>query len=177
VYGIAQQSGGTVRIQSQDRGDIAQGTTVEIWLPVSDEPLAPQLSYAPSDSLVNIAHGENILVVEDDQDVRRFIAESLSTFGYEVRVSHDGHAGLNALSDRCPDLLIVDFAMPGINGAEMAMRARAQYADLPIVFVTGYADMDAVERVSGSNFLLRKPFEVAALANVVRHALVQQTQH
>jgi CheY-like chemotaxis protein len=94
-----------------------------------------------------------------------------------VRVTHDGNAGLDALSDRCPDLLIVDFAMPGINGAEMARRARAQYADLPIVFVTGYADMDAIERVSGSNFLLRKPFEVAALANVVRHALVRQPQH
>jgi PAS domain S-box-containing protein len=176
VYGIAQQSGGTVRIRSQDRGD-DHGTTVEIWLPVSDVPLAAQLRYAGEDSLVNIAHGESILVVEDDRDVRQFISECLHTFGYEVRESEDGYAGIDALNSRCPDLLIVDFAMPGINGAEVATRAREQHADLPIIFVTGYADMDAVERVSGSKFLLRKPFEVAALANVVRHALSEQVRH
>jgi len=109
--------------------------------------------------------------VEDDRDVRRFIVDCLHTFGYEVRESQDGHTGLEEMRSAQPDLLIVDFAMPGINGADMATQVRAQHADLPIIFVTGYADMDAVERVDGTKFLLRKPFEVSALANVVKHAL------
>ena len=67
--------------------------------------------------------------------------------------------------------------MPGINGAEMATRVRAQDANLPIIFVTGYADMDAVERVSGAKFLLRKPFKVGALADVVRNALATRVMH
>jgi len=167
VYGIAQRSGGTVRITSQ----LHRGTTVDMWLPVAAGIQTQQPSYDVSDSLHDIAHGESILVVEDDRDVRRFIVECLNTFGYQVRESPDGRAGLEALQKERPDLLIVDFAMPGINGAEMATQARAQLADLPIIFVTGYADMDAVERVSGAKFLLRKPFEVNALANVVRHAL------
>jgi signal transduction histidine kinase/CheY-like chemotaxis protein len=167
VYGIAQQSGGTVRITSL----VGKGTTVEIWLPVSEVALQQPGRDDRDDSLLNIARGENILLVEDDQDVRRFIAECLNSFGYRVSESKDGYAGLDALAKARPDLLIVDFAMPGINGAELATQARAQHADLPIIFVTGYADMDAVERVTGSNFLLRKPFEVAALANIVRDAL------
>jgi PAS domain S-box-containing protein len=177
VYGIAQQSGGTVRIHSQERTHPNHGTTVEIWLPVSDVPTERQVRYADNDALTNIARGESILVVEDDCDVRRFIADCLHNFGYDVRESEDGHAGLNELASKRPDLLIVDFAMPGINGAEVATQARAQHADLPIIFVTGYADMDAVERVSGTNFLLRKPFEVAALANAVRHALSNPVHH
>ena len=173
VYGIAQQSGGTVRITSQ----VNRGTTVDIWLPVSTEAIVLSTPYDAAHSLNDIARGESILVVEDDLDVRRFIVESLNTFGYQVSESPDGRAGLEALDGANPDLLIVDFAMPGINGAEMATQVRALRADLPIVFVTGYADMDALERVSGTKFLLRKPFEVSALANVVRHALSLSARH
>jgi CheY-like chemotaxis protein len=136
-----------------------------------------QPRYEAGDSLHDIAHGESILVVEDDRDVRRFIVECLNTFGYQVSESQDGRAGLEALKQAQPDLLIVDFAMPGINGAEMATQVRAERADLPIIFVTGYADMDAVERVTGAKYLLRKPFEVSALADIVRHALSARVQH
>jgi len=167
VYGIAQRSGGTVRITSQ----LIRGTTVDIWLPVASGINVDRPGYDAGDCLDDIAHGESILVVEDDRDVRSFIVECLNTFGYDVRESQDGYTGLEAMRAAQPDLLIVDFAMPGINGAEMAMQVRARHADLPIIFVTGYADMDAVERVDGTKFLLRKPFEVSALANVVKHAL------
>jgi FixJ family two-component response regulator len=71
----------------------------------------------------------------------------------------------------------VDFAMPGMNGAELAHQVRARYEDLPIIFVTGYADMEAVESVTGVKYLLKKPFEVAGLASVVRSALSSPTAH
>jgi len=167
VYGIAQQSGGLAHIHSTP----GKGTTVEIWLPISDSEEQAGARYVNSDPLIDIAHDERIMVVEDDGDVRRFIVECLKTFGYCVSEADSGHVGLDLLQKSRPDLLIVDFAMPGMNGAELAQQVRARYGDLPIIFVTGYADMDAVERVDGAKYLLRKPFEVAGLANIVRNAL------
>lgn len=167
VYGIAQQSGGTAIIHSTP----GKGTTVEIWLPISESGEQAGARYVNSDPLIDIAHDERIVVVEDDGDVRRFIVECLKTFGYKVSEADNGFLGLDLLQQTRPDLLIVDFAMPGMNGAELAHQVRARYSDLPIIFVTGYADMDAVERVAGAKYLLKKPFEVAGLANIVRSAL------
>jgi CheY-like chemotaxis protein len=127
--------------------------------------------------MINVTHEEKIVVVEDDGDVRRFIVECLDTLGYRVRAADNGQLGLELLQQSPPDLLIVDFAMPGMNGAELAQQARSRYSDLPIIFVTGYADMDAVERVAGIKFLLKKPFEVAGLAHIVRNALSSSTTH
>lgn len=71
-----------------------------------------------------------------------------------------------------PDLLLVDFAMPGMTGAELAERARQIKAALPVVFATGYADTSAMAATSGEAVaVLRKPFNVSELEAVVRAAL------
>lgn len=166
VYGIAQQSGGAARLLSTP----GRGTTVELWLPVSDgmpDSVSPHIA-AP---LGEVSTGESILVIEDDTDVRRFITDCLESFGFKVAEACNGHEGLESLARSAPDLLIVDFAMPGLNGAEVANIARQDHPLLPIIFVTGYADMDAVERVAGVKFLLRKPFDVSGLSTIVRDAL------
>jgi len=167
VYGIAEQSGGTAKISS----GLGKGTTVEIWLPVCELVLPhynfPKLSEAPIGSALQ----ETILVVEDDRDVRRFIVECLDTLGYSIMEAANGQQGLDLLRLHAPSLLIVDFAMPGMNGAELATSVRADHHALPIIFVTGYADMDAVDRVPGTTLVLRKPFDMTALANMVRQAL------
>ena len=168
VYGIAQQSGGTARLTSL----LGQGTTVELWLPsaAGETEVAAHtigMGVTPATTL-----GESVLVIEDDQDVRRFMVECLANLGYRVNEADNGYAGLEQLQADTPDLLIVDFAMPGINGAEVATLARERRAALPIIFVTGYADMDAVERVPGPKHLLRKPFDVVGLSDVVKEALV-----
>jgi signal transduction histidine kinase len=173
VYGIAQQSGGSALVKSAP----GKGTTVEIWLPISDSEHQAAARFTSSDPLIDIAHDETIVVVEDDGDVRRFMVECLQAFGYHVSEADNGHVGLDMLQRARPDLLIVDFAMPGMNGAEMAHQVRARYEDLPIIFVTGYADMEAVESVTGVKYLLKKPFEVAGLASVVRSALSSLTAH
>ena len=77
------------------------------------------------------------------------------------------------LKSRRPDILLVDFAMPGMNGAEVAVAARALYPDLPILFASGYADTAAIERVLGEDAaMLRKPFRVddlqGALSSLLR---------
>jgi PAS domain S-box-containing protein len=167
VYGIAKQSGGIARIESQP----GQGTSVQIWLPLAHTDAEDGAHFADEHPLVNTVRDERILLIEDDMDVRRFMSECLDSLGYHVVAAGDGRAGLEMLSKHDFELLIVDFAMPGLNGAQVADEVRRRSLDMPIVFVTGYADMAAIERVRGSKFVLRKPFEVAGLANVVRDAL------
>jgi len=170
VYGIAQQSGGTVRLASCE----GQGTKVEIWLPAA-EPTAA----APADDFRAEADAEaphqRILVVDDDEAVRRFMVESLQSLGYSVDEAPDGEAGLRVLARSSPDLIIVDYAMPGMTGVDVVLRARAVAPGVPIILATGYADMEAVDRVMLTQNVLRKPFRLAELGVAVRKALAPQT--
>lgn len=166
VYGIARQSGGAARIESE----VGRGTTIEIWLPVVG---GIPVEALVADRVETIAKGnhERVLVIDDDPDVRRFIVQCLETLEYEVTQADHGEAGLARLSSDVPQLMIVDFAMPGMNGAEVAAEALRRQPGLPVILVTGYADTEAVERVVGSNSILRKPFKVDDLANAMRKAL------
>jgi signal transduction histidine kinase/DNA-binding response OmpR family regulator len=166
VYGIASQSGGTTRIRSE----VGKGTTIEIWLPlVEGEQAVPIVDGRKGE----VARGqqEKVLVIDDDPDVRRFIVQCLETLDYRVTQADHGEAGLARLATDGPELLIVDFAMPGMNGAEVAAEARRRVPGLPVILVTGYADTHAVERVVGTDSILRKPFKVEDLANSMRKAL------
>ena len=166
VYGIAQQSGGTVRLSSVE----GQGSTVEIWLPAAEATLpAPEDAFA-ADARADGPH-KRILVVDDDADVRRFIVDCLQSLGYSVDEAAEGRSALRRLEETPPDLLIVDYAMPGMTGVDVVMEARASAPALPIIMATGYADMEAVDRVMPPENLLRKPFRLAELATAVRSAL------
>lgn len=167
VYGIADQSGGVARIDSV----MGKGTTVEVWLPVAgalpvrehyQDALGPPLE--PKDT-------GSILVIEDDDQVRQFIVECLEILGYTVEQAENGWFGLEKLRAGKFDLLIVDFLMPGMNGAEVIAAARQFNAHLPIIMATGYADMQAVEKVIDLHAVLRKPFQISDLASSVRLAL------
>lgn len=104
--------------------------------------------------------------------MRRLICDSLDLLGYEVTEAEDGPRGLAALDDVRPDLMLLDFAMPGMNGAEVATIARRGRPGLPIVFASGYAETDAVQKAVGREaVILRKPFDMNELARVVREAL------
>ena len=113
-----------------------------------------------------------VLVVEDDPGVRRFIVDSLQMLGYAVIEACDGRQGLERLSAERPELLIVDFAMPGLNGVEVAAKARGLAPEMPIILATGYADMEAVYKVIDPDHVLRKPFQIDDLERAVRGALV-----
>ena len=170
VYGIAQQSGGTVRLASVE----GRGTTVEVWLPAAEAtPAAPEhLFSAEADAE---APHQRILVVDDDEAVRRFIVECLQSLGYSVDEAADGEAGLRVLQGSPPDLIIVDYAMPGMTGVDVVQRARAVAPGVPIILATGYADMEAVDRVMPTGSVLRKPFRIAELGLAVRQALAPAT--
>ncbi|MGZ9099173.1 MAG: ATP-binding protein [Brevundimonas sp.] len=168
VYGIAQQSGGTVRIHSTE----GLGSAVEIWLPAA-QPAAPVAAEVPgADAMADRPRGR-ILVVDDDAAVRRFIADSLESLGYEVDQAADGEEGLRRMELAAPGLLIVDYAMPGMTGVDMVRKARAATPGLPIILATGYADMAAVDRVLPVEQVLRKPFRLSELAVAVSDAMAR----
>jgi CheY-like chemotaxis protein len=166
VYGMAQQSGGTARVASTP----GEGTTVEIWLRVAAAPArAAQVEQRRGPPLSQT--GARILVVEDDSLVRQSMVESLEALGYLVTPAGDGEAGLRELQRERPHLMITDYLMPGMTGAELVQRASVAYPGLPMIISTGYADMEAVDKVIGDNYVLRKPFELSELANSVDKAL------
>ncbi|HZV83439.1 MAG TPA: ATP-binding protein [Brevundimonas sp.] len=166
VYGIARQSGGTVRIHSVE----GEGSVVEIWLPVTAETAR---SDAPEAHLNLAREGskDRILVVDDDDGVRRFIVECLETLGYEVDQAAGGREALARLNDTCPALLIVDYAMPGLTGVDVIQKVRERFPSQRIILSTGFADMAAVEAVMEPENVLRKPFRIAELAAAVNASL------
>jgi signal transduction histidine kinase/ActR/RegA family two-component response regulator len=168
VYGMAQQSGGGARIQSEP----GQGTTVEIWLRAAGTlDAAPPVRVA---ARAAAARPARILIVEDDDFVRESMVSSLEALGHQVTQAADGAAGLRALEAAAPELLITDYLMPGITGAELMERARALYPELPMIIATGYADMKAIEQALGDGLVLRKPFQLAELALSVERALASR---
>jgi CheY-like chemotaxis protein len=113
----------------------------------------------------------HILVVEDDPDVRRVIVECLSLIGYKVTEAANGAEALTQLRAMKPDLLVVDYAMPDMTGAEVISEARKMIGNVPVILATGYADMAAVERLAGKPKILRKPFDIAQLGDAVSSVL------
>ena len=165
VYGMARQSGGAARILSQP----GAGTTVEIWLPAAHGATALEPATLPV--VPEVRPGARILIVEDDNFVRESMVSSLEAFGHVVTQAADGEAGLRALKRARPDLIITDYLMPGITGAELMLRAREIFPGIPMIIATGYADMHAIDEVLGNDILLRKPFQLAELAVSVERAL------
>jgi CheY-like chemotaxis protein len=112
-----------------------------------------------------------VLVIDDDPDVRGFIAASLEEQGYRVREASDGREGLVKFDRETPELVVLDFIMPGMSGAEVANRIREKRPDQPILFVSGYSETEAVKRIAPDAPLLAKPFRADALQKAVRRAL------
>ncbi len=160
VYGFAQQSGGFVRIQSA--ADV--GTSVRLYLPITE--------HSPSDTTVAPGSaprgdGERVLLVEDDPAVRMLVREVLEELHYEaIEIADPTDAVPLLATDTRIDLMISDVGLPGMNGRELADIARTHRPDLPILFITGYAE-NATLRAGflGTNMtMITKPFTLDSLA-------------
>ncbi len=167
VYGIARQAGGIARISSAP----GKGTTVRLILPRSEtvpDGEADQVHEAADAA----ARPATVLVIDDDNDLRHVLIDALEALGYRAEQAADGPSGLAAIERVRPDLVVLDFAMPGMNGAEVARAAWERWPELPIVFASGYSDTAAIERVAGAGAtLVRKPFRIEELQNVLTGAL------
>ncbi len=165
VYGVVRQAGGEVTIDSK----IGRGTKVTLCLPLAVHGIVKERRHDAA--VTRSVKSEKLLLVDDDDDVRDIVCRVLAELGYDVREAAGGSEALAALSDFNPDLLLVDFAMPNMNGAEVVTAARARNADLKILFLSGHAESAALEAAVGGAPLLRKPFRPAELATAVRSAL------
>jgi CheY-like chemotaxis protein len=112
-----------------------------------------------------------VLVVDDDKLVRRFMSESLRSLQYHVTEAESGAQALATMERERFDLLVVDFAMPGMNGADAARAAQERQPGIKVLMVSGYADSAAVEAALGTARLLRKPFDLAELGSAVAETL------
>jgi CheY-like chemotaxis protein len=172
VYGMARQSGGTARIESS----MGRGTAVMLYFRSAEAGAAAETVAAETGA--GEAKGRrkraSILVIDDDPDVRAFIAATLEEQGYRVREAADGERGLKEATREAPDLVVLDFIMPGLSGAEVASRILAKRPEQPILFVSGYSETEAVKRTAPDAPLLAKPFRADALEKAVRAALAPQ---
>ena len=165
VLGFAKQSNGGVRIDTAEN----QGTSIHIFLPRS--PLPQETDRGPPQGQASKSgRSARVLLVDDDDAVRQVTADMLNELEYQVREAGSAGAAFDILDRQEIDLLILDFAMPGMSGAEVARRVRRRYPTLPIVFVTGYADRAALEDI-GETRTIGKPFDIRELAETVAAAL------
>ena len=159
VYGLAQQSGGGLTIGSAP----GKGTCVTLYLPAGGaettlEAGADRDAPATRDPV-------RVLVVDDDATVREVTAGFLSDLGHDTVEAADGEAALRVLEgDPGVRLMVADFAMPRMTGAELSERARAMRPGLPILLVTGYAEL---AKLAADIPVLHKPYRQADLAEQV----------
>lgn len=166
VYGLATQSGGGVTIDTE----VGKGTTIRVFLPrahvspARESPVTASASAAPEDNLT-------VLIVDDDDAVRAVTAEILVDLGYVVLEAGSGGAALD-LFDQHPDIraVLLDFAMPGMNGGDVARELTGRKSGLPILFATGYADADLLASTT-DDLIVHKPIDRVELARKLAAAL------
>jgi len=171
IYGFARQSGGDVLIRSV----AGHGTEVTLMIPAAIDVLPAQ---AEPGIPVQPGAGEHILIVEDTASVRMFVNELLVDNGYRCTQAADVATALDILeNDPSVDLLLSDVGLPHMNGRELAERARVWRENLPVLFMTGYAE-NAInrQRFLGERMdMVIKPFKLNALLEKVRKMLEGST--
>ncbi len=168
VYGFVKQSGGHITIETEQ----GRGTSVRLLFRRAD----PVSGADPIDQPSALADGsEHILIVEDDPHVRDHLVDQLNSLGYRVSSAPDGARALQLLDAMTDlDLLLTDVVMPGgINGRELADRARQKQPELKILFTSGYSENTLMSRgrLDDGVELLSKPFRRQDLAAKIRKVL------
>jgi CheY-like chemotaxis protein/anti-sigma regulatory factor (Ser/Thr protein kinase) len=167
IYGFARQSGGDVHIRSQ----VGHGTEVTLLLPAG-EALLPQ---APEPiALPDRGAGEHVLVVEDMASVRMFVTDVLVDAGYRCTLAEDADQALDLLArDPSIDIILSDVGLPQMNGRELANLARQQRPEVPILFMTGYAEnaVNLQTFLEARMDMVVKPFRISDLLGRLRALL------
>lgn len=171
VHGFVHQSGGTIRLASS----VGEGTMVRFLLPRSSEPLI----IPPKRPVTAMVRGtENVVLVDDNDDVRETVAEALKSLGYRVTEAASGDAALNLLESRAGefDVVVTDVIMPGqLDGLALGRIVRKRWPKLGVLLTTGFGG-DADNGLDGgaAEFsVLTKPYRKEELARMLRSALVK----
>jgi signal transduction histidine kinase len=171
VYGVARQAGGDARISSTQGG----GTTISLLLREATGAQAPPSPVAAPLASAPPGLAATVLLVDDDEAVRGVVRGGLELRGYKVLDADSGEAAL-ALAGEHPEIAVIDYAMPGMDGAQTAESLRQLMPRLPIILASGHADTAAVERaLGGSATVLRKPFDIAVLSETMTRLLTAES--
>jgi CheY-like chemotaxis protein len=165
-YGIVRQAGGDIHLYSEP----SQGTTVSVYLPAAEDGQGVPATSAtarhapPSGS-------ETILVVEDEPEFREMARRILDSAGYTTLLAADATEALAVVDGRAAelDLILTDVVMPGHSGIELAAQLRATHPEIPLIFMSGYAESIVLGTTEvAPEELLAKPFNQATLLERVR---------
>jgi len=172
VYAIIQQYGGTIRLNSEP----GVGTEFVMFLPRVQQSEQLMLSLPQQASLPPLPRGdETILLVEDEEGVRRMASRMIESLGYHLITAADGEEGVKVAeaSDRKIDLILTDVVMPNLSGPEMIDRLRLSLGHIPHLYVSGFT-MDKLKEHGADEseqLLIRKPYDRETLARRIRSAL------
>ena len=168
VYGIVTQAGGAIAVESAP----GKGTTIRLVLPAV---VTATASGGAPVAKVPVRGRETVLVVEDEQEVRRLIGVGLQAHGYSVLLAASGADALVLMRAHAAevDLVVTDVVMPDMGGRALVDAVRALRPGLPVVYVSGYMNDDVVRQgvASAADAFVAKPFVPSALARKVREVL------
>jgi PAS domain S-box-containing protein len=168
VYGIVKQLNGTIWVYSEP----GKGTTFKILFPAAQREEIEAAEAAEAGAAGR--GGETVLLVEDEEGVRKFIRAMLERQGYRVLEAGDSDAALRIAADESQalDMLLTDVIMPKENGPEMAAKVAELRPELPVLYMSGYTDraIRLQDQIGGANFI-QKPFTPAALGAKIREML------
>jgi PAS domain S-box-containing protein len=175
VYGIVRQSGGFVRVESAP----GRGTTIRVCLPSLGAVEPATGAGAPAAVAVGSGTGSVVLLVEDEQTVRRIVRQMLEGYGLRVVEAASGAEAI-ALEPRLaepPILLVTDLSMPGMDGRELADTLVARWPDLRVLYLSGFLSegLDLTGAASGGRAFLAKPFTVDQLIAALERLLRTET--
>ena len=164
VYAFATQSGGTARVESTP----GAGAKISLFIPFRVSASTDGERQADAGALPH----STILLVDDDDNVRGAAGEMLTDFGLDVVEANSGPQALGLILPDRVSVAVLDYAMPGMTGTELAVLLRARWPGLPVIFVTGYADIGDLCTPDGvRETVLRKPYREDELRKAIGAAL------
>ena len=166
VYGIVKQNGGCIYVRSSK----SKGTTFDIYWPATRKQI--EIKQEEGKIQATLKGNETILIVEDNENVRKFTVSALRLLGYTVYSAENGQEALQIVkkAERPIDLLVVDAVMPKMSGRELADKVSKHLPSLQVLFTSGYTNTHIVQRgrlVKGVNFI-EKPYTGNSLAQKIR---------
>jgi two-component system cell cycle sensor histidine kinase/response regulator CckA len=175
VYGILKQSGGSINVYSEP----GRGTTFKFYLPASGDASAVYAGDRKNESATDPSGGGTILIVEDEESVRKLVERTLSDAGYNCLSAVDAESALDIARgfSGTLDLLLTDVILPGMNGKLLAEKLMLQRPGIKVLFMSGYTDNAIVHHGvldAGTEFL-NKPFSAQTLRNRVQEVLAQKS--